>query len=206
MVDGRWRICASKYFVFPSSFADIVPLTAHPLLYVRLRQCIRSLSGLLPALRLSNPIFVDDFVDRKHPTLPFLSHGPSGRSLVRQGLLPLPHRDRFRALDHFVRPSSAAFLPVVLLCLLRYCIDLSVPVRIFLIPEAKSFGETIGIQGILGGVGVGLLFLPALSIQSHWFARRRNLAIGLVASGSSLGGIAFPSSSFLFSLPPPRRY
>jgi MFS family permease len=56
------------------------------------------------------------------------------------------------------------------------------------------------IQGVLGGMGVGLLFVPAMSIQTQWFSRHRNLAIGIVASGSSLGGIAFPSS---FSLFPP---
>lgn len=48
------------------------------------------------------------------------------------------------------------------------------------------------IQGVIGGLGVGFQFLPALSIQSHWFERRRALAIGLVASGTSIGGIVFP--------------
>ncbi|GAA5903479.1 hypothetical protein JCM6882_006558 [Rhodosporidiobolus microsporus] len=63
---------------------------------------------------------------------------------------------------------------------------------IFLIPHASKYWHAIVIQAVLGGMGVGLLFLPALSIQSHWFTRRRNLAIGIVASASSLGGIAFP--------------
>ncbi|GAA5931316.1 hypothetical protein JCM10213_000274 [Rhodosporidiobolus nylandii] len=65
-------------------------------------------------------------------------------------------------------------------------------VSVFLIPQVSTYGATMGVQGVLGGVGNGLLFLPSLSIQSHWFAKRRNLAIGIVASGSSLGGIAFP--------------
>lgn len=63
---------------------------------------------------------------------------------------------------------------------------------VFLIPEAKTFGESMVVQGILGGLGVGLLFIPSLSIQSHWFAKKRSLAIGLVASGTSVGGICFP--------------
>ncbi|GAA5830638.1 hypothetical protein JCM11251_002545 [Rhodosporidiobolus azoricus] len=63
---------------------------------------------------------------------------------------------------------------------------------VFLIPQATTYAQTMGIQGILGGIGVGLLFLPALSIQSHWFSKKRNLAMGIVASGTSLGGIAFP--------------
>ena len=78
------------------------------------------------------------------------------------------------------------------------------------------------VQGLLSGIGIGLCFLPAvspllleplrsycshsalisrtsligrllqLSVQSHWFLRRRAFAIGIVTSGSSLGGIAFP--------------
>ncbi|GAA5846005.1 hypothetical protein JCM5353_006343 [Sporobolomyces roseus] len=48
------------------------------------------------------------------------------------------------------------------------------------------------VQGLLSGIGIGLCFLPALSIQSHWFLRHRAFAIGIVTSGSSLGGIAFP--------------
>ncbi|GAA5874957.1 hypothetical protein JCM8547_002136 [Rhodosporidiobolus lusitaniae] len=63
---------------------------------------------------------------------------------------------------------------------------------IFLIPQATKFWQTMLVQGILGGLGVGLLFLPALSIQNHWWNKRRNLAIGIVASGSSIGGICFP--------------
>ncbi|GAA5830646.1 hypothetical protein JCM11251_002548 [Rhodosporidiobolus azoricus] len=63
---------------------------------------------------------------------------------------------------------------------------------IFLIPEASEYWQIVLIQAVLGGMGVGLLFLPSLSIQSHWFSRRRNVAVGIVASASSLGGIAFP--------------
>lgn len=70
---------------------------------------------------------------------------------------------------------------------------------IFLIPEAKTYGQMMVIQGIVGGLGVGFLFLPSMSIQSHWFAKRRALAIGIVASGSSVGGVGFPSASSFLS-------
>ncbi|GAA5830649.1 hypothetical protein JCM11251_002549 [Rhodosporidiobolus azoricus] len=63
---------------------------------------------------------------------------------------------------------------------------------IFSIPYATKYWQAIVIQAVVGGMGVGLLFLPALSVQSHWFAKKRNLAIGIVASASSSGGIAFP--------------
>ncbi|KWU42245.1 MFS general substrate transporter, partial [Rhodotorula sp. JG-1b] len=60
---------------------------------------------------------------------------------------------------------------------------------VFLMPEAQTYGQCMFVQGILGGLGVGLLFL---SVQSHWFEKRRSLAVGIVASGSSVGGICFP--------------
>ncbi|GAA5826550.1 hypothetical protein JCM3770_007373 [Rhodotorula araucariae] len=63
---------------------------------------------------------------------------------------------------------------------------------IFLIPQMTTFGGMMAVQGVLGGLGVGFLFLPTMSIQCHWFTRRRALAIGIVASGSSAGGICFP--------------
>ncbi|GAA5873983.1 hypothetical protein JCM3774_004058 [Rhodotorula dairenensis] len=63
---------------------------------------------------------------------------------------------------------------------------------VFLIPEVRTYGQAMFVQGIVGGFGVGLLFVPSLSVQSHWFEKRRALVIGLVTSGSSLGGICFP--------------
>ncbi|KAI0824487.1 MFS general substrate transporter [Trametes gibbosa] len=47
-------------------------------------------------------------------------------------------------------------------------------------------------QGLGIGLGVGLLFLPSLSIVSHHFRHRRALATGLVVSGAAAGGIVHP--------------
>jgi MFS family permease len=46
------------------------------------------------------------------------------------------------------------------------------------------------------GVGIGLLFLPAVGAVSHHFQKRRALATGIVVSGSSVGGIIFPISKY----------
>jgi MFS family permease len=56
----------------------------------------------------------------------------------------------------------------------------------------NSFWETMLAQGIGCGIGVGLLFLPAISILSQYFFRRRALAIGIAVTGSSIGGICLP--------------
>ncbi|KAG9127643.1 hypothetical protein FRC07_011229, partial [Ceratobasidium sp. 392] len=47
-------------------------------------------------------------------------------------------------------------------------------------------------QAVGLGIGLGLLFLPSIGVISHHFRRRRSLAMGIVTSGSSCGGIVFP--------------
>ncbi|KAH7915578.1 MFS general substrate transporter [Hygrophoropsis aurantiaca] len=47
-------------------------------------------------------------------------------------------------------------------------------------------------QGIGMGLGMGLLFLPAISVTSHYFRLRRTVAMGVVLSGSSLGAVIYP--------------
>ncbi|KAJ1301772.1 hypothetical protein OPQ81_009001 [Rhizoctonia solani] len=47
-------------------------------------------------------------------------------------------------------------------------------------------------QAIGLGISLGLVFLPSIGVISHHFARRRSLAMGIVVSGSSCGGIIFP--------------
>ncbi|KAJ7186746.1 major facilitator superfamily domain-containing protein [Mycena filopes] len=47
-------------------------------------------------------------------------------------------------------------------------------------------------QGVGMGFGLGLTFLPALGVAAHHFSRRRGLAMGIMTSGASVGGIVFP--------------
>ncbi|KAK6514467.1 hypothetical protein TWF281_004667 [Arthrobotrys megalospora] len=47
-------------------------------------------------------------------------------------------------------------------------------------------------QGIITGTGMGFLFTPSVAIVSTYFYKKRALANGFVASGSSVGGIIFP--------------
>jgi predicted MFS family arabinose efflux permease len=46
-------------------------------------------------------------------------------------------------------------------------------------------------QGVLIGMGIGCLYIPALPILSQWFVQRRSLANGISAAGSGVGGAAF---------------
>ena len=42
------------------------------------------------------------------------------------------------------------------------------------------------------GLGLGMTFLPSISIVSHHFKRHRAIATGIVVSGAPVGGIVFP--------------
>jgi len=52
----------------------------------------------------------------------------------------------------------------------------------------KEFWQVMLAQAVGTGVGIGFLFLPAVSVLSHYFLRRRSLAIGIAVTGSSVGG------------------
>ncbi|KAF8891750.1 MFS general substrate transporter [Infundibulicybe gibba] len=47
-------------------------------------------------------------------------------------------------------------------------------------------------QGLASGIGFGMLYAPAMSAITRHFKRRRALAMGIVTTGSSLGGVLHP--------------
>ncbi|KAG2133321.1 major facilitator superfamily domain-containing protein [Suillus clintonianus] len=47
-------------------------------------------------------------------------------------------------------------------------------------------------QGLGLGIASGLIYIPSITIISHYFRRRRTLVMAFVASGSSLGAIVHP--------------
>ena len=66
-------------------------------------------------------------------------------------------------------------------------------VGIFTTAEATSYWQVLLAQGVCIGIANGLQFCPTLSLLSTYFAKRKGLAIGIVASGSSVGGLIYPS-------------
>ncbi|CAO3591173.1 unnamed protein product [Absidia cylindrospora] len=47
-------------------------------------------------------------------------------------------------------------------------------------------------QGFLFGLGASLFYYVSLSITPQWFHKRKGLALGVVASGSGMGGLVVP--------------
>ncbi|KAF2761059.1 putative monocarboxylate permease [Pseudovirgaria hyperparasitica] len=55
-----------------------------------------------------------------------------------------------------------------------------------------EFWQVLLAQGFVVGAGCGMLFVPSVAILSTYFSRHLALAMGLAASGSSLGGVIYP--------------
>lgn len=47
-------------------------------------------------------------------------------------------------------------------------------------------------QSICAGIGAGLIYLPSIAVVSHYFRRRRILAMAIVATGSAFGSVIHP--------------
>ncbi|KUJ09763.1 MFS general substrate transporter [Mollisia scopiformis] len=47
-------------------------------------------------------------------------------------------------------------------------------------------------QGFCVGLGAGTLFMPSVSSLPQYFSTKRGLAVGVAATGSSLGGVLYP--------------
>ncbi|KAK7705989.1 hypothetical protein SLS57_009906 [Botryosphaeria dothidea] len=57
---------------------------------------------------------------------------------------------------------------------------------------SSEYYQFILSQGIVSAMGASAIFYPAMSTNATWFFRRRALAFGLMAAGSSIGGVIFP--------------
>ncbi|CAK7217944.1 hypothetical protein SCUCBS95973_003320 [Sporothrix curviconia] len=56
----------------------------------------------------------------------------------------------------------------------------------------KEYWQVFLAQGIIVGIGAGMVFIPGVAIVGTYFSTRRATAIGLAATGSCVGGIIYP--------------
>ncbi|KAI0476860.1 putative monocarboxylate permease [Xylaria cf. heliscus] len=57
---------------------------------------------------------------------------------------------------------------------------------------STQYYQIILAQGVLVGIGAGMVFVPSVAIVGTYFSTRRSTALGLAATGSSIGGIIYP--------------
>lgn len=53
---------------------------------------------------------------------------------------------------------------------------------------SNSYYQYVLSQGLCSAIGFGLVFTPALAVQSQWFLKKRGFVVGLVMSGQNIGG------------------
>ncbi|OUM55462.1 hypothetical protein BVG19_g5003 [[Candida] boidinii] len=63
---------------------------------------------------------------------------------------------------------------------------------LFITANAESIGSFIGGFGVICGFGCALCMNPLMGVVSHWFKKKRAMAMGLATLGGSVGGIVFP--------------
>lgn len=56
----------------------------------------------------------------------------------------------------------------------------------------KEYWQFFLAQGLLQGLSLSALFSPSYACINHWFFKRRGLVLGIVTSGSSVGGVVWP--------------
>ncbi|KAI1100455.1 putative MFS monocarboxylate transporter [Jackrogersella minutella] len=56
----------------------------------------------------------------------------------------------------------------------------------------KEYWQIILAQALCIGVGTGCLYIPSVAIIPQYFTKRKALAMGIVTSGSSFGGVIYP--------------
>ncbi|KAJ4259560.1 hypothetical protein NW762_007489 [Fusarium torreyae] len=57
---------------------------------------------------------------------------------------------------------------------------------------AKTYYQFLLSQGVCSAIGVACLYSPALACISTWYLKKRGTAMGIMATGSSVGGVIFP--------------
>ena len=63
---------------------------------------------------------------------------------------------------------------------------------IFMASLATKYWHLFLTQGLIVGIGNGLLFCPSISLLSTYFLKKRALAIAIAACGGATGGMVFP--------------
>ncbi|GAA6017893.1 hypothetical protein JCM10207_003490 [Rhodosporidiobolus poonsookiae] len=94
------------------------------------------------------------------------------------------------------------FVPVFAVSLLRRYNDWRRPILFAMVAVnsgsmlasswATKTSHLIVLQGVLGGFSGAVLYAPVLLYLNDWFMEKRGLSSGIVFSGSSIGGAAFP--------------
>ena len=63
----------------------------------------------------------------------------------------------------------------------------------FMTSLCTSYWQIFLAQGLCVGIGMGIVYMPALTLIGTYFSRNRALAVGVAAAGSGTGSLIFPA-------------
>lgn len=64
---------------------------------------------------------------------------------------------------------------------------------IFLMSISTEYWHLMLTQGVITGIGGGIIFTPCLALVATYFQNHRALAVGLATTGNSAGGMVYPA-------------
>ncbi|KAI1856164.1 hypothetical protein JX265_011879 [Neoarthrinium moseri] len=59
---------------------------------------------------------------------------------------------------------------------------------------AATYWQIFLAQGVCTGLGLGLLWMPSMTVVNSYFKRRRSLALNLASAGTGTGSLVFPAT------------
>lgn len=66
-------------------------------------------------------------------------------------------------------------------------------VGMFMLSLCHNYWQVFLAQGVCVGIGFGLMFVPSLALVSTYFLKNRSTALGIMVTGSAIGGLVFPA-------------
>lgn len=63
---------------------------------------------------------------------------------------------------------------------------------LFMTSLSTEYYQVFLSQGICIGLGMGILYMPGLSVPSSYFKEKKSFAVAIIASGAGSGGLVYP--------------
>jgi len=63
----------------------------------------------------------------------------------------------------------------------------------FMTSLAKTYWQILLAQGICTGIGMGVMYLPAVTVVGTYFARKKTMVLAIAAAGGGTGSVVFPA-------------